>query len=204
LKQKDLKRKELETPRFENTLVGKHVILHKLQPSDADDIYKWRSGESGRYLRQPSNYSVESQVNWINSRGDNEINYIIADKISGRKVGTIGIYDVNMQDKVTNVGRLLLDEIYFRKSIPYGLEALLLTYDYVFNTMGFRKITGDILALNKDMVKLQKFLGMVEEGFLKKHVHINDEYVDIHIMSIFEDQYNKSYRTKLNFLLSSF
>jgi len=111
---------------------------------------------------------------------------------------------VNMLDKVANVGRLLLDDEYFRKSTPYGLEALLLTYDYVFNTMGFRKITGDILGMNKEMVKLQKFLGMFEEGYLKEHTYINHEFVDIHIMSLFFDQFNMSYKKKLKFLLKSF
>ena len=190
--------------KFQETIEGRHIILQKAVTEDAQDIFKWRSGTSGKFLRQPENYSVQTQIEWITSRGDNEINYIISDKKTSEKVGTIGIYEVNDADKVANVGRLLLDDKYLTKSNPYGLEALLIMYDYVFNKMEFRKMTGDILAVNEPMVKLQKFLGMQQEGYLEKHVMINGNYEDIHIMSIFADAFNNSYTKKINFLLKNF
>lgn len=189
---------------FKTFLEGKYIQLRQVEPADAADIYKWRSGVAGRYLRQPANYSVMSQEAWINSRGSGEINYIILDRHTGQKVGFIAIYDVNEADGVANVGRLLLDEVYLSKSSPYGLEAMLMMYDYVFNEMHFRKITGDILAINESMVKLQKYLGMKQEGYLEKHVLINGNYEDLHIMSIFADAFNKGYKKKINFLLMNF
>lgn len=189
---------------FKTFLEGKYIKLRKLEPGDAADIYKWRSGIAGKFLRQPKDYSVMSQEAWIKSRDDNEINYIILDRYSGQKVGFIAIYDVNHADQVANVGRLLLDDVFLSKSCPYGLEAILLMYDYVFNVMNFRKITGDILAINESMVKLQKYLGMKQEGYLEKHVFINGNFEDLHIMSIFADEFNKGYKKKINFLLMNF
>ena len=189
---------------FENSISGEFVLLRKTVIEDAPDIYRWRTGSGGVFMRQPPDYSVNSQEKWIQSRSPKEINYIIIDKETEKKVGTIGIYDVNMDDKVSNVGRLLIADEYLGKSTPYGLEALLLTYDFVFNKMGFRKITGDILATNKAMHKLQVFLGMEQEGYLKNHVVINDQLFDLYIMSIFKEQFNSVYKTKVNFLLKGF
>ena len=189
---------------FKTVIEGKHIQLRKVDLADAADIYKWRSGVAGKFLRQPANYSVKSQEAWIQSRGSNEINYIIVDRFTGQKVGFIAIYDVNHADQVANVGRLLLDDVYLSKSSPYGLEAMLLMYDYVFNVMHFRKITGDILAINESMVKLQKYLGMKQEGYLGKHVLINGNFEDLHIMSIFADAFNNGYKKKINFLLMNF
>lgn len=189
---------------FKKTLDGKYIQLRQVELADAADIYKWRSGNSGKFLRQPKDYSVMSQEVWIKSRGDNEINYIIVDRHTGQKVGFIAIYDVNHADQVANVGRLLLDDVFLSKSSPYGLEAMQLMYDYVFNVMHFRKITGDILAINESMVKLQKYLGMKQEGYLEKHVFINGNFEDLHIMSIFADEFNKGYKKKINFLLMNF
>lgn len=190
--------------KFSETIVGRFITLRKVELDDAEMIFKWRSGMSGRFLRQPENYTIESQRNWIKSRGDNEINYIITDNGSQEKVGTISIYDVNDFDKVADVGRLLLDDKFLVKSNPYGLEALLLCYGYVFNEMNFRKITGDISATNIAMFKLQCFLGMKEEGRLVKHTFIGNEYVDLHIMSLFKEDFDKTYQKKINFLLKSF
>ena len=144
------------------------------------------------------------QEEWIKNRPGTEINYIIIEKKTGEKLGTIGIYNVNENDKVANVGRLIIKDDYLTKSHPYGLESLLLTYDYLFNGMNFRKMTGDILASNAAMHKLQLFLGMKQEGYLEKHVLINGKLEDLFIMSIFKEQFEKSYRSKINFLLKSF
>jgi RimJ/RimL family protein N-acetyltransferase len=190
--------------KFDTTITGEFIILRKVVVSDAEDIFNWRSGQSGRFLHHPEGYSVSMQEAWIRSRGDNEINYIIQDKKNLEKVGMISIYNLNIDDKVAEVGRLLLNDIYLTKSNPYGLESLLLGYNYVFNVMNFRKISGIIAAVNLSMVKLQLFLGMKQEGYFEKHTLINGNYEDLHILSIFKDQFNATYIKKINFLLKSF
>ncbi len=190
--------------KFENTITGDHIILRKVEIKDAQDIFNWRSGHSGRFLRHPEGYSVEMQEGWIKSRSDKEINYIIQDKKTLESVGMISIYNVEEFDKVAEVGRLLLSDYYLTRSNPYGLEALLLGYNYVFNVMNFRKITGIIGAPNTAMVKLQIFLGMTQEGYLEKHTLIGDNFEDLHIFSIFKDKFNSGYRKKIAFLLKSF
>ncbi len=199
----DLKKIECMENRFEKTIRGQFVILKKVTIDDAEDIYSWRTSESGKFLRHPDNYSVESQIDWIKYRGDNEINYIIYSKEKDKKVGMIAIYDINENDKVANVGRLLLSEEYLHKSTPYGLESLLLTYNYVLNQMDFFKITGDILGPNEDMFKLQKFLGMKQEGYFKSHTIIHNKREDLYIMSLFKDDFSY-YEKKINFLLKGF
>jgi RimJ/RimL family protein N-acetyltransferase len=190
--------------KFDNIISGEFITLRKVEFSDAQDIFTWRSGHSGRYLHHPEGYSVNMQEAWIKSRTEQEINYIILDKKTLEKVGMISIYEVNNDDRVAEVGRLLLSDTYLTKSRPYGLEALLLGYNYVFNVMNFRKITGIIAAVNVTMVKLQLFLGMKQEGYLEKHTLINGSFEDLHILSLFKDQFNSTYTKKINFLLKSF
>lgn len=190
--------------KFDATITGEFITLRKAELSDAEDIFIWRSGNSGRFLHHPKGYSVAMQEAWILSRTEREINYIIQDKKTLEKVGMISIYEVNSDDKVAEVGRLLLSDIYLTKSNPYGLEALFLGYNYVFNVLNFRKVTGVIAAVNTSMVKLQLFLGMKEEGYLEKHTHINGDYVDLHILSLFKNQFTNIYTKKIKFLLKSF
>lgn len=190
--------------KFFTSITGEFITLCKAELSDAEDMFIWRSGNSGRFMHHPKGYSVSMQEAWIKSRTDREINYIIQDKKTLEKVGMISIYEVNTNDKVAEVGRLLLNDKYLTKSNPYGLEALLICYNYVFNIMNFRKITGTILSINSTMVKLQLFLGMKQEGYLEKHTLINGDFEDICILSINKDEFNNIYKKKINFLLKSF
>jgi RimJ/RimL family protein N-acetyltransferase len=203
LKVIDSKKIEWMDYKFDTVIEGEFIVLKKVEFDDAPDIYHWRTGEAGKFMRHPVNYSIQSQLEWIKNRSSSEINYIIFQKKSLVKVGMIGIYDVNHFDSVTKVGRLLLDESYLKKSTPYGLESLLLAYEYVFTQMNFRKICGDILATNIEMFKLQKFLGMQQEGYLQKHVVIKDKTEDLFIMSIFKEDF-VNYKNKINLLLRGF
>jgi RimJ/RimL family protein N-acetyltransferase len=189
--------------KFNEEIQGEYIVLKKVTPDDAEIMYKWRSGPSGKFLRVSSDFSVENQLKWINSRPDSEINYVVYDKKTGEKVGTVSIYDVNHYDKLANVGRLLLADEYLTKSSPYGLEALKIAYGEVFNFLKFRKITGDIFYENANMIKLQKFLGMKEEGVLKQHSFINGHYGNLHILSLFAEEYPK-YAAKIDMLLKGF
>lgn len=189
--------------KFEDKIEGEFTTLRKVEMDDAADIYKWRTSESGIFHRHLPDYSLESQKEWIKNRTSLEINYIIYPKNSTTKIGMIGIYDMNVNDLVINVGRLLLDQSYLKRSTPYGLESLLLTYDYIFTKMQFRKISGDILATNSEVFKMQKFLGMQQEGYLKRHVIIKNKCEDLFLMSLFKEDFN-NYKNKINFLLKSF
>lgn len=200
----DLKKIELMGEIFKNIITGEFITLRKTTIADAESIFEWRSGPSGQYLRQPPGYSVQSQRDWINSRPDTEINYVIYDNTTEEKVGAISIYDVNSHDRIANVGRLLLGSKWLTKSNPFGLESLLLCYGYVFQVMKFRKITGDIMASNSAMYKLQIFLGMKEEGLLTRHVFVNEQYNDLHIMSLFAEEFGSTYSKRLKFLLKAF
>jgi RimJ/RimL family protein N-acetyltransferase len=190
--------------KFEHTITGSHVILRKVTLEDAEVIFGWRTSNSGRFLRQPEGYNLEMQKSWIKSRKADEINYIIQDKNTGESVGMVAIYNLNVIDQIAEVGRLLLSDKYLGKSNPFGLEALLLTYDYVLNKMNFRKISGIVASSNSAMVKLQLFLGMKEEGYFKKHIWLADGFEDVHFLSIFQDEFNQFFKTRIQFLLKNF
>lgn len=200
---KDLKKTGEMDYKFEFAIEGEFITLKQVSIEDAEDIFNWRTSESGKFLRHPQIYSIETQIAWIKNRTASEINYIIYSKNTSTKIGMIGIYDVNFYDKVANVGRLLVSESYLKDSNPYGLEAILLAYNYVFNDMNFRKITGDILGSNIKMFNLQKFLGMQQEGYLKKHVIIKNQFEDLFIMSIFKENFI-SYKRKIEIMLQCF
>ncbi|MBL0305002.1 MAG: GNAT family N-acetyltransferase [Chitinophagaceae bacterium] len=183
---------------------GDFVELHEITPDDAQIIYNWRTSSSGQFMNQPDGYSLESQQNWMQNRPANEINYTIISKESGQKVGMIAIVGISIQDKNAEVGRLLLAPEFLKASNPSGLEALKICYNLILNVWGFNKIYGNVLSENKPMLKMQKYLGMVEEGLLKQQKNIHGKMYDLHLVAIFQEQFNKSYLPKIQFLLKAF
>ena len=185
---------------------GQFIRLKAISEDDALEVYRWRTSESGMYLNQPSGYDVESQRQWIKNKAhsESEINFIIYSKESNEKVGMISILDIDNKNKRAEVGRLLLDVKYLNVSNPFGLEALKITYDIVLNKWGLNKIYGSISSANENMIKLQRYLGMEEEGVLRNHLLYNGNLVDLHLFSLFAAQINSKYLPRINFLLKSF
>lgn len=179
----------VSTNKFPDHLGGEFISLIKMGEKDTEMTYKWRTSKVAEYLNRPVGYNIDMQRKWILSRPDTEINYIIHRRDTQEAIGMIAILDLNWNDMVGSVGRLLLDEKYVRKGTPYGLEALLLTYQYVFEELNFRKITGVVIARNEKVVELQKYLGMEEEGYLSRHVLLNDQEEDEVILSLFKENF---------------
>lgn len=189
--------------KFPFLISGEFITLRKMILGDAELIYKWRTSKVAKYLNRPENYTIESQIQWMNNRTDKEANYIIVRNDLHEKIGMVAILDINWNDKVGSVGRLLLDEQYVKRSQPYGLEALMLTYQYVFEIIKMRKITGIINTKNKKVYELQKYLGMFEEGILKRHVILNGREDDLYILSLFQEDF-VNYKAKIDEILNRF
>jgi RimJ/RimL family protein N-acetyltransferase len=188
--------------KFPCLISGEFITLSKVMERDANFIFGLRTSDGAVYLNRPEGYSLQMQLAWQKSRTDEEVNYIIYDQ-ARFKVGMVSIYDCDWSNGVSNVGRLLLSNKFIHKSTPYGLEALLLTYGYVFNTMGFRKIAGTINTRNEKVYALQKYLGMNEEGTFRDHVLLNGKPQNLHFLSLFREEFPE-YSEMINKLLQKF
>lgn len=188
----------------ENIIEGDFILLREINLEDAETIFNWRIGVSGQFMNQPDGYCLEMQKSWMNNRPESEINYIIIDKKNNQSVGTVAILGISEQDKNAEIGRLLLAPEFLKKSNPYGLEALKLCSNQILNEWNFHKIYGNVLSENIPMLKLQKYLGMVEEGLLKDQKSIKGKMYDLHLIALFKENLVMKYLPSISLLLKHF
>ena len=190
--------------RKESLIEGDFILLREINIEDAETIFKWRIGESGQFMNQPDGYCLAMQKQWMNNRSASEINYIIIDKKNNQRVGMVAIVGISEQDKNAEIGRLLLAPEFLKKSNPYGLEALKLCSNQILNDWNFHKVYGNILSENIPMLKLQKYLGMVEEGLLKDQKSIRGIMYDLHLVALFSGAFKQKYIPRIDMLLKAF
>ena len=188
----------------ESLIEGDFIILREINLEDAETIFNWRIGASGQFMNQPDGYCLEMQKQWMNSRPASEINYIIIDKKNNQRVGMVAIVSISAQDKNAEIGRLLLAPEFLKKSNPYGLEALKLCSNQILNDWNFHKVYGNMLSENGPMLKLQKYLGMVEEGLLKDQKSIRGIMYDLHLVALFAGAFKQKYIPRIDMLLKAF
>jgi len=169
------------------TLLGVFVDLRPLVAGDAEATLRWRQSERARLLNRGA-ATVEQQAAWIAGRPASEHNFIITLK-DGRAVGALSLVGIDAGNRHAESARFLIGEEAAVRGIPAAVEAMKLLYQHAFDTLGLTRIFGTIAAGNKRMITWQKFLGMREEGRMRRHYLLNGAYQDAVMLGLLEDEY---------------
>lgn len=182
------------------TLRGTYVDLRPLVREDAETTLRWRLSARARLLTLGAQ-SVEEQAAWIDARPAGEYNFIIALK-SGEPVGMLSLIGVSQINRHGESSRFLIGEEEAVRGIPVAVEAMKLLYEFAFDELKLARIFGTIASGNKLMVKWQIYLGMKEEGRMRRHYIFNGEFQDAVVLGLLEEEYRNEALPRMNALIA--
>ena len=174
--------------RFEN-LVGSFVTLKNLSKDDSKFCVDLRNSERAKFLNSGS-ISEDEQNKWLDSRPENELNYVVCDKNLSR-VGLISLIEIDFKNKRAEPARFIMTNEKSALRTKMILESLFLIYSLAFKDLGLEKLHGVIAKSNGRMIKLQESLGMEIEGVLQKHNIINGDFEDLVLVSLFKTKFEE-------------
>ncbi len=175
--------------------------LRPIEASDSEATFKWRNASRARLLNSGA-FSLEDQRQWILSRPVSEFNYIIELK-SGDPVGMLSLINIDLQNLHAETARFLIGEADLVKGIPAAVEAMKLLYQVAFDGLKLKRLYGTVASKNKLMIKWQKYLGMKEEGVLRQHYFINNEWQDAIVLGLLDNEYFEDALPKMNRLINA-
>lgn len=182
-------------------LSGEFVRLRPLVEADAELTLRWRIGERARLLNRGAQ-TLEGQRRWIADRPATEFNFII-ELASGLPVGMLALCGIDEINLHAEPGRFLIGEEDLVKGVPAAVEAMLLLYRFAFDTLGLQRVWGIIADSNRLMVKWQKYLGMREEGRLRRHLCFDGQFCDAVVLGMLVDEYRTVALPRMQALLLS-
>jgi diamine N-acetyltransferase len=168
-------------------LAGGFVRLRPLAVEDAENTHRWRHAARALHLNR-SAATVADQARWIAGRPANEFNYII-EMIDGPAIGMLSLVTIDLANRRAESARFLIGDEAAAKGAPAAVEAMKLLYELAFDGLGLERIYGVIEERNQRMIKWQKYLVMVEEGRLRRHMRMDGEFVDVVSLSLLADEY---------------
>ena len=181
-------------------LVGEYVVLRPLTADDAEITHGWRHGaRAGRLNRAAA--TVADQARWIAARPAGEFNYII-EMIGGPPIGMLSLVNIDLSHRRAESARFLIGDEAAAKGAPAAVEAMKLLYELAFDRLGLERIYGVIEAGNQRMVKWQKYLGMVDEGRLRRHLVMDGKFVDLVCLGLQHEEYRAVTVPRINGLMA--
>lgn len=169
------------------TLSGEFINLRPLRAADAELTLRWRSSTRAMLLNRGSG-TVEQQAAWIESRPASERNFMIELK-SGRPVGMLSLIGIDSENRHAESARFLIGDEDAVRGVPAAVEAMKLLYGLAFDELGLERVWGTVASDNKLMIKWQRYLGMKEEGRLRRHYFLNGAFQDAVCLGLLADEY---------------
>jgi RimJ/RimL family protein N-acetyltransferase len=182
-------------------LIGEFVKLRPLRPDDAELTLRWRRADRAALLNRGAQTAGDQDA-WIRSRPACERNFVI-ELHDGRPVGMLSLIGIDRENRHAESARFLIGEEEAVQGIPVAVEAMKLLYELAFDTLELERVWGTVATDNRLMIKWQKYLGMTEEGRLRRHYHLNEQYQDAVCLGILADEYRQLARPRMEALIDA-
>jgi diamine N-acetyltransferase len=163
------------------------ILLRALEPEDLDDLYRWENDSNlwkyGSTIAPYSKFSLRDYL--INSMNDlvqcKQLRLIAVDKITGKSMGTVDLYDYDPLNLRAGIG-ILLDPVYRNKG--FGKEILKLVKEYAFQVLHLNQLFAHIPERNIVSFKLFIACGYVPCGLLKAWRKTTDGFENVYVMQL--------------------
>jgi diamine N-acetyltransferase len=183
------------------TLDGEYTRLRPLREDDAELTLGWRRSERAALLNRGDG-DLEEQAAWIRSRPASERNFVIELR-DGRPVGMLSLVAIDAENRHAESARFLIGDEDAVRGVPVAVEAMKLLYELAFGELGLERVWGIVAAENKLMIKWQRYLGMKEEGRLRRHLVLGGGFQDAVCLGILADEYRDMARPRMEALIAA-
>jgi len=180
--------------------IGRFTRLRPIESGDAEITLQWRLGNRAKLLNRGAE-TVDEQRSWIQSRPSSELNFVI-ETLKSQAVGCIALIDINFVHRRAESARFLIGDEESSRGLPIAVEAMKLLYEVAFDQLKLLRVYGVIAEENALMLKWQKYLGMKEEGRLRRHSYINGRFQDHVAVGILDSEFYEVALPRMNGLIA--
>ncbi|OGZ28350.1 MAG: hypothetical protein A2931_03040 [Candidatus Niyogibacteria bacterium RIFCSPLOWO2_01_FULL_45_48] len=179
-------------------LLGDRMCMRLIKIKDASDILHCLNTAS----EVPSNLNFFSggiptlakEVGWIRStirrmRDEEELVFSIFSRDRKQFIGTVGLLEIDWQNKNARVGITILNEEF--RGHGYAHEILDLTHGYGFEILGLNKIFMSFYFENMKMHRIADRLGYRKAGVLKEEYFLKGKWLDFVRYELTAKEYQK-------------
>lgn len=165
-------------------IVPEHKLeLKRVTENDLELMMNWRNDEEiSRHLFSSVKLTMEDQLKWFEryKNDDTQIRWIIY--ADGVPVGSSYLVDIDEKNKRCESGWFIAEKQY--RSMNTTLTIRWNVFDYVFDTLGFNRQYGYILAENKGLIRFARVGGPEIEGVLKEHILKDGKFQDVYMIGL--------------------
>ncbi|WP_209124620.1 GNAT family N-acetyltransferase [Alkalihalobacillus sp. BA299] len=171
-----------------------NLIFRDLTMDDKNDIYCLYSDPNVLMLDQSEPFKdlLEAEELVRNFKESNQsytsISWGIELKETNKIIGTCGFKKWDRLSQHAEIGGNISSKEWGK---GFGKETLMFLMEYGFTKMYLNKIYAYTNVKNRSVIKLMNKNGFLQEGILREHQFLGEEYNDVLVFSILKKEYNQ-------------
>jgi UDP-4-amino-4,6-dideoxy-N-acetyl-beta-L-altrosamine N-acetyltransferase len=149
-------------------------------------VLDWRNDPSvAQYMYTTEPISRETHDAWFTRQLEMKDRRGWVITMDGKGVGSAFLSDIDLQNRRATWAFYLADSATRGRGVGSAVEYLIL--EEAFGRLGLHKLCCEVLSFNQAVVTMHKKFGFVEEGLLAEHYWRDGEWVDVHVLAMFEN-----------------
>jgi UDP-4-amino-4,6-dideoxy-N-acetyl-beta-L-altrosamine N-acetyltransferase len=171
-------------------IAGRHVLLREMTVADAPIIVDWRNRpDVAQWLIQWEPLTVETHLRWfdrVRAAGDVLLTFTLHD---GTPIGAGSLYDFDRARGCAEWGRLCTTmQVEFGPAI---IEGCYLIHRLGFEVLLLERAYCGCSSGNAAALRLNRFIGYVDEGLRRRHLLSPDGYRDLIELGMLADDFQR-------------
>lgn len=163
--------------------------LKDIKETDLKQILDWRNQESIRNVMHNSNIiSMDEHIQWFDRLQKSATSI---SKIFYYKQVPYGVLNVTQIDRINN--KCEWGFYIGVNNAPRGMGTILgfTSLNFIFQELSIRKLSAEVLSNNEKSEIYHKKLGFTQEGVLRKHVWREENYIDILLYGLLNEEWKE-------------
>jgi UDP-4-amino-4,6-dideoxy-N-acetyl-beta-L-altrosamine N-acetyltransferase len=158
----------------------------KLREEHLELVLRWRTQpEVTQYMFTDVEYDLDRHKAWFAQIATDDSRSYWLISLDDRLIGLVSLHEINLHHKRCSWAFYIGEEdcrLFGGMIAPY-------VYHYVFEVLGFKKITGEVMEGNENVRKMHVVQGCREVGIFKEHIYKYDRYHDIYLFEMLESDW---------------
>ncbi|SEH88158.1 UDP-4-amino-4,6-dideoxy-N-acetyl-beta-L-altrosamine N-acetyltransferase [Halobacillus karajensis] len=163
--------------------------LRDIERADLPVVWKWRNAEHIRkHMYKDQWIPWEEHVTWFEKEQKNPSSYAKLFIHKDRPLGVVRFTNVDFEHGTCEWGFYIGDQ-----EAPRGAGTIMgvLALNFIFDTVGMRKICAEVLDVNVTSLRYHEKLGFVQEGRLMEQLRRGGNLIDVIPMALFKEVWEK-------------
>jgi UDP-4-amino-4,6-dideoxy-N-acetyl-beta-L-altrosamine N-acetyltransferase len=164
------------------------IELVPVTEADRWTLFEWRNDpEVARYMYQRDPIERGVHDDWFTRllAGGDRKGWVIS--MDGLGVGAAFMSGVDLTNRRATWAFYLADSSTRGRGVGGAVEVLVL--EEAFTGLGLHKLCCEVLSFNQAVVSMHQKFGFVQEGLLREHWWRDDDWQDVHVLAMFEDEW---------------